>query len=552
MAKKKARRYSQVLYTPEQEAELKALYQKAVEVGRDPNSTPKDRIEALDAAQRLELRLMKEARARYRDSFSGDYARIMEALHHDIAATTKAEFANYVKFRHERADKVKATFLEQGQRDGKPAQEVQEEYNRVFAGDEQLMQRFARRNYTGYFHFLESYTAIYKDALKAAGLPLEEYAAALDAAAAAAYPKSPRIIYFKTRPRPRLEYEQVTLEEYIKRLGGQEVQEAQPQPIVEITPEVLEADDYLLQVQYKKPTELKTITDKLARLFYSLAAPQPSAPSLNGQRQMTPLRYEGEKSKVEITLFYDYVYNEDILKKFGLTKEFDDYDFFVMSTIDNLYEAGNVVVSLTKIYNEMGGDGSPTAKQLEPIYYSLLKGLTTTITINDAETQKAWKAGTGTYHEIVSPVIPVQLGNERFIANGKIANGFVKINGVSPFMQVAKPLGHITAWEKEILRLYSGRKTKRYYSVLRYLMIQIGWMRKGTRSRKITYADLYEHTGDKSTRAQQLTRDMMYRLLDEVFKPADYITAYKEVATPTPGVILTLSSKRLKGAEKKR
>ena len=221
-----------------------------------------------------------------------------------------------------------------------------------------------------------------------------------------------------------------------------------------------------------------------------------------------------------------------------------------MTIIDTLYAAGNDVVSFTKIYNEMGGEGSPTTKQLEPIYYSLLKGMTTIITIDDAEAQKAWKAGAGTYHEIVSPVIPVQLGNERFIANGKIANGFVKINGVSPFMQVAKPLGHITAWEKGILRLYTGRKTKRYYSVMRFLMLQIGWMRNGTRSRKILYSALYQYTGDTTTRAQQLTRDMMYRLLDEVFKPADYITAYKEEADPTPGVVLTLSKNRLKIAGK--
>ena len=40
---------------------------------------------------------------------------------------------------------------------------------------------------------------------------------------------------------------------------------------------------------------------------------------------------------------------------------------------------------------------------------------------------------------------------------------------------------------------------------------------------------------------------MMYRLLDEVFKPGDYITAYKEEADPEPGVVLTLSKKRLKG-----
>lgn len=309
--------------------------------------------------------------------------------------------------------------------------------------------------------------------------------------------------------------------------------------------EIDSAAKELPRIQYKKTTEIKTATDKLANVFFSLSAPAANA-TINGQRQMTPLRYERIKAKKEATLFYDYVYNEDVLNKYGLSKKFDDFDFFVMSIIDTLYTAGNTTVSYTKIYNEMGNEGSPTTKQLEPIYYSLLKGMTTVITIDDSEVQKAWKVGGDTYHEIVSPVIPVQLGNERFISNGRLSNGTVKINGISPFMTVAEPLGHVTAWEKDILRLYSGRKTKRYYSVMRFLMMQIGWMRNGNRSPKILYSTLYQHTGDTSTRAQQLSRDMMYRLLEEVFKPADYITAYKEEATPTPGVVLTLSNRRRK------
>ena len=307
---------------------------------------------------------------------------------------------------------------------------------------------------------------------------------------------------------------------------------------------VEKAQEEIPRIKYKKTTEIKTVTDKLANVFFSLMAP--AASETNGQRQMNALRYEGKKSKKEITLFYDYVYNEEVLEKYGLSKKFDDFDFFVMSILDTLYAAGNDTVSFSKIFSEMGGEDSPTGKQLEPIYYSLLKGLTTIITIDDAEAQKAWNTKSGTYREIVSPVMPVQLGNERFVANGKIAKGYVKINGFSPFMQVAKPLGHITAWDKGILRLYKGRKTKRYYSVMRFLMLQIGWMRNGPRSRKITYSSLYDYTGDKTTREKQLARDMMYRLLEEVFKPAAYITAYKEEANPTPGVVLTLNKDRLK------
>lgn len=317
--------------------------------------------------------------------------------------------------------------------------------------------------------------------------------------------------------------------------------------IIETAEETIVAAEELPRIQYKKTTEIKTITDKLSNVFYSLMAPAAPQEAVNGQRQMIPLRYEGRKSKKEVTLLYDYIYNEEILEKYGLNKKFDDFDFFVMTIIDSLYEAGNDVVSFTKIYKEMGGEGSPSSKQLEQIYHSLLKGMTTIITIDDSEVQEAWHKGAATYREIVSPVIPVQIGNERFIASGRITSGFVRINGVSPMMQVAKPIGHITAWEKSILKLYKGRRTKRFYSVMRFLMLNIGWMRNGKRSRKISYSSLYQHTGDKSRRAQQLSRGMMYRLLDEVFKPGDYITAYKEEADPEPGVVLTLSKKRLKG-----
>ena len=312
------------------------------------------------------------------------------------------------------------------------------------------------------------------------------------------------------------------------------------------------AEKELLKIKYAKTTEIKTVTDKLPNFFFSLTAPQPKN-QVEGQREMSlddmiPLKYEKKNAKKEITLFYDYAYDEAKLKKHGLNKTFDDYDFFVMSICDNLKDAGNDIVTLRKIFAEMGGRDNPTAKQLEPIYHSLLKGLSTTITINDLEVRQAWgNDPDGKYHEIISPVMPVIIGAQKFIANGKVADGYVKITDVSPFWKVAKPIGHVTAWEKTVLKLYTGRRTRRYYSVLRFLMVQIGWLRneKSRRSNKVVFSTLYKYTGDTTTRAQQLTRDMMYRLLDEVFIPAEYVTGYEEEATPTPGVILHLHKKRL-------
>ncbi len=309
---------------------------------------------------------------------------------------------------------------------------------------------------------------------------------------------------------------------------------------------VEQAKEELTRVKYAQTTDLKIITDKLPNVFYSLAAPI-GEQQINGQRQMIPLKYEGPRSKKEVTLFYDFVYDEAALQRYGISKRFDDFDFFVMSICDNLYSAGNEIVSLTKIFREMGNENSPSTEQLEQLLNSLLKGMSTLVTIDNKEVMQAWHKGSdGKYQEIVSQVIPAQLGNERFLAGGRIAEGYVRLTAPSPFLRVAKPIGHVTAWDKEILRLYKGRKTKRYYSVLRFLMMQIGWMRngKGKRSNKITYSALYEYTGDTTARKQQLTRDMMHRLLKEVFTPAGYISAYKENNDSTLGVILNLNENR--------
>ena len=214
-----------------------------------------------------------------------------------------------------------------------------------------------------------------------------------------------------------------------------------------------QAEKELLRIQYNKTIDLKTATGKFSKVFFSLAAPPPKG-EIDGQRQFTTLRYEGSKSKKEISLFYDYTWHEETLKKYGLDKKFDDFDFFVSSILDNQLAAGNNQISFTKLYKEMGGRDNPTGKQLEPLYHSLIKGLSTMMYMDDYEVMEAYnKHPDGKYHEIITPVMPVIIGNERYIANGKLANGYVKILDYSPFWRVSEPIGQITSWEKEILKL---------------------------------------------------------------------------------------------------
>ena len=298
----------------------------------------------------------------------------------------------------------------------------------------------------------------------------------------------------------------------------------------------------LPKVIYNDGDKVITSTDKLTNVLYDWMLQQEHKDDINGQRTM--IKYEGA-NKEEITLSYALNYDEKLLRMLNIEKGFTDYDFFVMTACDNLYLEGNRIVSYTKIFHELGYDSknSPGRENLEELVKSLKKGLSTIITMNDEEIQRAWRkeAAGGKYREIISPVIPIQIGNERFLSNGRIADSTIKINSISPLLSVAQITGHITTWPKEILRLYKGRRTKRYYGVMRYLLLNIGWMKapKSKRSNKITYKALYEHNQDKTTRDKQNTRTMLYRLLDEVFIPAGYVQRYKEDGE---AVILMLSN----------
>ena len=333
-----------------------------------------------------------------------------------------------------------------------------------------------------------------------------------------------------------------------------EKQLAEFEEAAETTDTIEQAAEILPQIKYRNSTEVKTVTDKFTNLFFSLTAPK-SKGIMNGQRQFTEVRYEKKGAKKEITLFYDYSFNEDVIKRFGLSRNFDDQSFFVASIIDNLLDEGNNTVSLTKIWHELGNEGSPNTEALTNLVNILRLGMSTIITADVSQVSEAWEiTHKGTNRELISPVIPVQIAHEKFAANGKTANAIINITGHTPFYLIGYPINHYTTWKKEILRLYTGRRTKRYYSVLRFLITQIGWMRnaKSSRSNKILYESLYEYTGDKGTRPRQLARDMMYRLFDEVFIPTGYISAYREDSTGKPGAILNFAQVSKIGVKKKR
>ncbi len=321
----------------------------------------------------------------------------------------------------------------------------------------------------------------------------------------------------------------------------------QEEPPTEETSDIAET---LPRVKYHPSSErMKISTDKLTNVFFSFATPA-LPPPIDGQRQMLLLKYEGANANKEITLYYDVSYDDNKLKEFNIEKGFDGYDFFVASIIDKLFDDGNTNVSYTKILEEMGeanGKNRPAPDMLERLWKTLFKGSTTRVYINDREVQIAWgnTKEEDTYTEKVRSVLPIDIENERFVVSGLIAKGTIKINSHTVFREISESLGHLDAWDTKILRLYTGRKTDRYWNLMQGLINTIGWMRSphGKRSPKLLYSLVYTWNNDTTKKTQHSSRNMVFRLLDEVFIPAGYVKKYKE-AEDGSGIMLTVTKKQ--------
>ena len=293
-------------------------------------------------------------------------------------------------------------------------------------------------------------------------------------------------------------------------------------------------------IRYEQGDTLQTTGTKLANEFYSIAPP---FNEIDGQLTLNTVY--ANKGGSNIAVYSWFHFNEGELKQYGITRRnFTDYDYFVAMVCNNLFLENNRQVSLTKIWREMGNTKTPNPRQLQELREALILGATTILHINNKEVLDAWKAETETYSDIVSPVIPAQLKTDYFRANGNIANETIIINGISPFIIVADPLNQIQTWDKQILKLYQGSRSGRYWRVMHYLMREIAWIRNDTaRSNKITIDHLCAAVGDKTRADRQRTLKLTYELLDTVFIPLDYISSYK-TDNKDGGIVMRFNKER--------
>lgn len=304
-------------------------------------------------------------------------------------------------------------------------------------------------------------------------------------------------------------------------------------------------------ISYKQSTDTVIIPrSDFTNNFFSLI---PSFKIVNGQYTMISTFKHG--SSLPITMPAVFTQDTSYLKLIGLHDSdfntFNDYDFFVAAKCDKMFLEGNNIITPTKLLKELGVPASK--KQIDELMKSIYKGKSTNALVNNKEILDAWGVDYDKehYQEIDRPILQVNIKHERSRVNGNVTGTQIEICSLSLFHDFDKLLNHVTTWDDRIFTQYTGKRTKKYWSILRYLLLQIGWMRADNSTRantKITMAAVYEFAGDTDKDKRRASREMIIDLLDEIFEPLDYISGYeREDATIQGAQILQSVTLKVKG-----
>lgn len=295
-------------------------------------------------------------------------------------------------------------------------------------------------------------------------------------------------------------------------------------------------------VTYSNKPGIELTTDKLMTVFFGANAPAAPKGQIPGQMTFIPVKYE-KTGAPEITLYYTYTFDNDLFTRLKLEKKTDDEDYFILSFIASYWRMGDRNVSVYKMYKDLTGD-NPNNKQLTALTNRLIKIAGINVYINDKEVRKAWNIEDEkkTYREVLTPLAPIRVGAERFVARGQVVEAGIEILAEPDIMKLGHEMGQYTTIPKNLLHVKKkdGRRlsrTPRFYRVLHFLIRRIAAMKSGSLSAKILYDTFYSETGETTARGRQLARDCMYTILDH-FKECDkWITGYREETTPTTGKV---------------
>lgn len=277
------------------------------------------------------------------------------------------------------------------------------------------------------------------------------------------------------------------------------------------------------RVKYNQYDTFIFLKDNFTNTAFSL---MPDIRMEEGKPTLYVIFRNKDKKKIEVKLKAVFTFDKEYLHAFNITDVSIDpgYDRAVCMACDNLFFNGNSKVTLAKILKELGIPYSQ--KEADKLLNTLRKLKSINMIVNNKAVLELYGIGEK-YREIDGAFLPIRIVDDKLLINGNIAETSIIILDYSPFWLVADPINQKTEYDKQLFALYSGRRTSKYWRVLIVLMNDISYLRSGNRSSKFLLSSIYETVGDSDTHQRASTKKIVYELLEQVFKPLDYICDYK-------------------------
>lgn len=228
----------------------------------------------------------------------------------------------------------------------------------------------------------------------------------------------------------------------------------------------------------------------------------------NTEGQVTfNLAKTGSKKELLATYSIDFDALEEQANGLKITKRLQIFDKRVYMAISALYNAGNIVVTLSQIYYAMGYTGRPGKTDLNKINQSITKMMAAHIFFDNEQEAQVYKSYPHFRYD--ASLLPAERGT--YIVNGQMTDAAIRIFREPPLITFAKQRRQITTIEVKLLQSPIS-KTDMNLLIDDYLIERISRAKNGkSKSCRILFKTLYEHAriADKpktSTEKQQKKR----------------------------------------------
>ncbi|MCD7711993.1 MAG: hypothetical protein LUJ25_04615 [Firmicutes bacterium] len=280
-------------------------------------------------------------------------------------------------------------------------------------------------------------------------------------------------------------------------------------------------------------TQAITVKSRLDKLDFPLDKVNSKMWNLLETDTGEQLRFAVEKagSKKQLNVIYSIDFDEAEQAGLRISKKLDAFDKRVYIAAASLYAYRVDTMTIGQIYNAMGHDGAPGAKDREKINNSLSKMQMAHIFIDNKEEASEYKG----YDHFRYDGYLLPLERVSRIVNGVAVDGVIHLLKEPPMYTFAKNRQQITTIQRTLLQTPLS-KTNANLLLEDYLIERIARAKTGKGQKKILYKTVYDNTGVTTKLQRQRTRAKIAQLL-EYYKSTDYIKGY---TTSTDGVTIHL------------